>query len=237
MRANEPAESRILGLDNVPLDLPVAGAPSRALAAFLDYLVLMAILMVVFFVGIALVAALSLHSSLGAWLVGLLIVGFFLVEYGYFAGVEIAMGGSTFGKWVMGLRVVTAAGGRPGVAALLLRNCVRSVDLVVGVPLMILDPRSRRLGDRLAGTLVVHRRAREPELVLRRTPQGWGSREAALLEGFLRRAAELEPARADHMARLLLARIERDDATALLGLPEGLSALDTLRRAFGPEGA
>ena len=235
MRANEPAEGRILGLDNVPLDLPVAGAPSRALAAFLDYLVLMAVVIVLFFVAVAVLAALPRARDAGAWLLGILIVGYFAVEYGYFAGVEIAMGGSTFGKWVMGLRVVTDAGGRPGVAALLVRNCVRSVDLVVGLPLMILDPRSRRLGDRLAGTLVVHRRGREPELVLRRAPQGWGSREVALLEDFLRRAPELEPGRAERMARQLLARIEKDDAPALAGLPEGLSPVDALRRAFGTE--
>jgi uncharacterized RDD family membrane protein YckC len=235
MRVNEPAEGRILGLDNVPLDLPVAGAPSRVLASFLDYLVLTAIVIVVFFVGVVIAAALSLRSSAGLWILGLFVVGFFVIEYGYFAGVEIAMGGSTFGKWVLGLRVVTASGGRPGVSALLLRNCVRTVDLVVGLPLMVLDPRSRRLGDRLAGTLVVHRRAREPELVLRRTPQGWGSREVALLESFLRRAPELEPTRADRMARLLLARVQRDDAAALQGLPEGLSPVDALRRAFGSE--
>lgn len=236
MRANEPAEGRILGLDNVPLDLPVAGAASRALAAFLDYLVLAAIVLVVLFLGVVLVATLSLGSSRGAWVAALLIVGFFVIEYGYFAGVEIATGGSTFGKWVMGLRVVTRAGGRPGMAALLLRNCVRGADLIVGLPLMVLDPLSRRLGDRLGGTLVVHRQAREPEFVLKRAPQGWGSREVALLESFLRRASELEPARAESMARQLLARIERDDVALLQGVPGGLSPVETLRRAFEAEG-
>jgi len=236
MRANEPTEGRILGLDNVPLDLPVAGAASRALAAFLDYLVLAVILIVVLFLSVVLVAALSLGSSRGAWLAALLIVGFFVIEYGYFAGVEIATGGSTFGKWVMGLQVVTRAGGRPGVAALLLRNCVRGVDLIMGLPLMVLDPLSRRLGDRLGGTLVVHRQAREREFVLKRAPQGWGSREVALLESFLRRASELEPTRAESMARQLLARIERDDGALLEGVPGGLSPVETLRRAFETEG-
>jgi len=40
--ANEPedglAAETVLGLDNVPLDLPVAGVGPRVLAAFLDYL-------------------------------------------------------------------------------------------------------------------------------------------------------------------------------------------------------
>ena len=51
------------------------------------------------------------------------------------------------------LRVVTAEGGRPGASALLMRNLVRALDLVFGIPLMAVDPLSRRLGDRLAGTL------------------------------------------------------------------------------------
>ena len=33
-----PSEATVLALDNVPLELPIAGAGTRALAAFLDYL-------------------------------------------------------------------------------------------------------------------------------------------------------------------------------------------------------
>ena len=105
----------ILGLDNIRLDLPVAGLGSRSLAAFLDYLILLAVgilwsLFVAFLVS-------RLSPALAAVL---LLGGLFLLQWGYFAGLEIAMGGRTPGKRALRLRVVTAAGGTPGVAAFLL---------------------------------------------------------------------------------------------------------------------
>jgi uncharacterized RDD family membrane protein YckC len=143
----------ILGLDNIRLDLPVAGLGSRTLAAFLDYL------------GMGALAALWILLSLlmgalltSGWVPVFLLGGLFLIHWGYFAGLEIAMGGRTLGKRALQLRVVTAEGGTPGAGALLIRNLVRTIDLVAGVPLMAIDPLSRRLGDRLGGTLVVHDR-------------------------------------------------------------------------------
>ena len=234
--AREPSESTILGLDNVPLELPVAGAGSRTLSAFLDYLVL-AVVMIVSALAVTFLAVLTDLARLGSgFLLALVLIGLFLLDYGYFAGVEIASGGRSFGKWALGLQVVTRWGGRPGIAALLLRNCVRSVDLLVGVPLMAIDPLARRLGDRLAGTLVIQTRAREPEVVVHRFPAGWGGKEVAVLESFLRRAPELEPARAESMARHLLACIERDDRSLLDGIPPGLDTVETLKRAVRAEG-
>lgn len=182
------------------------------------------------------VASLAIGRTLSSfgWGFTLVIVGYFLIEYGYFAGCEIALGGRTPGKRALRLRVVTRHGGHPGVTALLLRNAVRSVDLLTGVPLMALDPLSRRVGDRLAGTLVVHDRPPEAEIVVRRVPAGWSGREVAVVESFFRRRRELEPARADALARRLLALVERDDPALLEGIA-GESAAETLRLGLGIE--
>jgi uncharacterized RDD family membrane protein YckC len=201
-------ETTVLGLDNVPLDLPVAGVGSRALAAFLDYLL---VGIAVFVWGALCVGAAATWRGLGWWMAAVFLVGFFIIEYGYFASVETLREGRTFGKWALGLRVVSREGGRPGTPSFLVRNAVRSVDLFVGIPLMALDPLSRRLGDRLAGTLVVHAQAPAPETVLTRAPRTWGVSEAALLETFLRRAPDMEGWRAERLARQLLACIEHDD--------------------------
>jgi uncharacterized RDD family membrane protein YckC len=201
-------ETTVLGLDNVPLDLPVAGVGSRALAAFLDYLL---VGIAVFVWGAACVGLAVLRPGLGWWMAAVFLVGFFIIEYGYFASVETLREGRTFGKWALGLRVVSREGGRPGTPAFLVRNAVRSVDLVVGVPLMALDPLSRRLGDRLAGTLVVHAQAPAPETLLTHAPRAWTVSEAALLETFLRRAPDMEAWRSERLARQLLACIEHDD--------------------------
>jgi hypothetical protein len=120
------------------------------------------------------------------------------------------MDGRTLGKNAVGLRVVSRDGSRPSNAALLLRNAVRTIDVALGVPLMTFDPLSRRLGDRLAGTLVVRTRAR-PSAVVRRIPAGFGPRQIALLEEFLVRCDELEAPKADRLAESLLAAIARTD--------------------------
>ena len=207
----------ILGLDNIRLDLPVASVGSRSLAAFLDYLIwaALAILWVIF--SVLVLGALS-QALVGVFL----ILGIFLLDWGYFAGFEIATGGRTPGKMALRLRVVTAEGGSPGPGALLMRNLVRSLDLIVGVPLMAFDPLSRRLGDRFAGTLVVHDRGdrgREVAPVLGRVPPGWGPRELAAVESFLARARSLEDtAGAFEMADRILDRIRRDAPELLAGV-------------------
>jgi uncharacterized RDD family membrane protein YckC len=223
-------DGTVLGLDNVPIGLPLGSLGSRALAAFLDY-ALLAVLMAGWVVGV-----IVLGRGLGfAWTAALLLVGMFVIDYGYFAGLELVLGGRTTGKRALGLRVVTRAGGRPGAASLLLRNVVRSVDLVVGVPLMALDPASRRLGDRLAGTLVVHERPREPEIVVRRVPAGWGGREVAVMESYFRRRNELDAPFAESLGRRLVALVRRDDPVLLQGVPE-VDPDETLRVALGIEG-
>jgi uncharacterized RDD family membrane protein YckC len=223
----DASDATVLGLDNVPLELPVAGAGSRTLAAFLDYLV---IGIAAFFWAVLCVALSTLRDRAGWWMLGIFLLGFFVIEYGYFAGVEIWREGQTFGKWALGLRVVTREGARPGNAALLVRNAVRTVDLVVGVPLMATDPLARRLGDRLAGTLVVHTHAPVREILLQRTPRGWDAQQAALLESFLRRAADMDAWRADRLAGQLLGCIERDDPQMGAQIERGLPPVEALRR-------
>ena len=186
----------------------MAGVGSRALAAFLDYLL---VGIAVFVWGGICMAIGAWRPGIGWWMVAVFLVGFFIIEYGYFASIETLREGRTFGKWALGLRVVSREGGRPGTPAFLVRNAVRSVDLVVGVPLMALDPLSRRLGDRLAGTLVVHAHPPAPETLLTHPPRAWTVAETALLETFLRRAPDMEPWRSERLARQLLACIEHDD--------------------------
>jgi len=225
----EQKDPTVLGLDNVPLDLPVAGIGSRLLAGFVDYVVI-ALVAVAWFTGVAfLTGALHLHWG---WSAAILVLGYFALEYGYFAGLELARG-RTLGKWALDLRVATRSGGRPGPAALLLRNLVRSVDLAVGVPLMAFDPLARRLGDRLGGTLVLHRPEARRQLELRRVPPSWGPREIAVLESFLERSPDMDPARCRAIARRFLHAVARSDPHFLDGHDPSLDPLAELRRAFG----
>ena len=232
--AGAPAETTVLGLDNVPLELPVAGPGSRSLAAFLDYLL---VIIALFAWGAGCLALSAAGPDLGWWMLAAFFVGAFLIESGYFAASEIVREGQTFGKWALGLRVVTREGARPGAAALLIRNAVRTVDLFAGVPLMAIDPLARRLGDRLAGTLVVHVHAPARETLLRRLPQGWGVQQAAVLESFLRRAPDMEGWRAERLAGQLLDCIERDDPSLGAQIDRTLTRVEALRRVLETGGA
>jgi uncharacterized RDD family membrane protein YckC len=218
----------ILGLDNIRLDLPVAGLGSRSLAATLDYLVLTA-LAILWVLLCAFVFALLARGWMPIFLLG----GLFLLDWGYFAASEIAMGGRTLGKRALQVRVVTAEGGTPGPGALLIRNLVRSIDLLVGVPLMAIDPLSRRLGDRLAGTLVVHDHRPEVGPLLGRVPPGWGARELAAVEALLARAGTLEdPALVRRLAERVLDRIRRDAPELLAGVDTAADPMTVIRQAL-----
>jgi uncharacterized RDD family membrane protein YckC len=223
-------EETVLAMDNIPLALPVAGIGSRALAATLDYL-LVAVLAATWIFGL-LFAGSRLETRIGGgWTFAIALLGLFVLEYGYFAGVEAVTGGRSFGKWALALRVVSRDGGRASVGSLLLRNMVRLLDTLVGVWFMLLDPLSRRIGDRLAGTLVVHTRAQERDVVVGRIPAGWGAREVAVVESLLRRADGMDPARARVLASDLITCIERDDPSLLAGTPADADPLQRLRYA------
>ena len=212
----------ILGLDNVPLDLPLAGIGSRTLAATIDYFVLTALLLLWIAGGSI---ALGLLGLGGGWVAAIVILGVFVIQWGYFAILEIAMDGRTLGKRWVGLRVVARHGGRPGTGALLARNFLRSVDIAVGLVVMAFDRRFRRLGDMVAGTLVVHDRS-DDELRLGRLPASWGAREIAVVESFLRRADRMERPTAGRLAGQLLDWIRRSDP----GFDLGSEAKDPVAR-------
>lgn len=208
METEDNSGAAIYGLDNVRLELPLAGIGSRTLAAAIDHALLVLLQVVWLFGGTAFLGLLGL--DLGGWGFGLLVAGLFLLQWGYFAIFEIALSGQTPGKLAVGLRVVSYRGGRTTATALLVRNFLRSFDLFIGLPLMAVDRRARRLGDLVAGTLVVHRReAARDELRLGRYPAGWGAREVAVVEGFLRRARYMERSRAQGLADQILEWIVR----------------------------
>ena len=227
-----PRES-ILGLDNIRLDLPVASVGSRSLAVILDYCVVAAL----GFLWI-LLCFLVLMTTLPDLAPVFLIVGMFLLDWGYFAAFEIASGGRTLGKMALHLRVVTAEGGTPGAGSFLIRNLLRSLDLLFGVPLMAIDPLARRLGDRLAGTLVVHERGVEAGPVLGRVPPGWGPRELTAVESFLARARSLQEedtAGTWEMADRILLRIRRDAPELLTGIDTRADPVAAIRAALQVE--
>lgn len=203
-------------LDNVPLELPLAGVASRGLAFAIDSVLLAAISAVWLIVIMAVTAGVGLAVG---WIWGFGLLGVFLLQWGYFVFFEIRMRGGTPGKAALKLRVVSAQGGTPSPSALVIRNVLRMFpDMLVGVILMAVDPMSRRAGDRLAGTLVIHEGEERGGLVLGRIPQGWGGPEVAVVEAYLERAAMLDSAASMELGRRIYHWIERDHPELLEGI-------------------
>ncbi len=202
----EQHQPAILGIDNVRLELPIAGLGSRTLAASIDHFLLFLLQVLWLATSATVLPQIGLPAG---WDLAILFLGIFLLQFGYFAAFEIGLNGRTPGKIAVGLRVTSRLGGRTTPAAILIRNFIRTFDLFLGIPVMAVDRRARRLGDFIAGTLVVHHREdRHKSVQLSRHPAGWGAREIAVIESFLHRAELMDGGRAQSLAARLLRWIE-----------------------------
>jgi uncharacterized RDD family membrane protein YckC len=83
----------------------------------------------------------------------------FLVTLGYFAVLESSGSGKTLGKLIAGIGVADASGGKATFSQALMRNILRLVDglvfYIVGIILILNSDKNQRLGDRVAGTVVL----------------------------------------------------------------------------------
>jgi uncharacterized membrane protein SpoIIM required for sporulation/uncharacterized RDD family membrane protein YckC len=205
--------------ENVVLDYEIAGMGSRLHAAFIDMVWYVLIVLALIVVG-AFLAAMGLAVS-GAMDVLLIIVGG-LGFWAYFTFFEARREGQTPGKRTAGIRVVRDTGHPVTLAAAAARGLLRAVDLfppvmALDVLLMVLHPRARRLGDLVAGTIVVRDRPVEaplPEPVAvaddDSTPPELDDAEFRILREFIERAPSLTPELRDRFATRLEERfVER----------------------------
>ncbi|MBX7098531.1 MAG: RDD family protein [Myxococcaceae bacterium] len=156
--------------ERVALDLPVAGIGHRALAWLADAGVMFVALLLVYFV-YSLVgrSVLEVAQDLsGAGRAVALLAGFAILQ-GYWSGFEIAWRGQTPGKRLLRIRVVRRDGAPASAFELVTRNLLRAIDFLpmcypAGVVTMLVDRHHRRLGDLVAGTVLV----REERIALSR---------------------------------------------------------------------
>lgn len=149
--------------EQISLELPLAGIGSRFLAIIIDTLIQAALYLIT-----ALIAIFSLPLGTSAFtflpnLVGPALAIFigFAIYWGYFAIFEILWKGQTPGKKFVGIRVIKESGRPMNAFEAIGRNLMRAVDILpgiygVGLVCMMLNRQSRRLGDFVAGTVVVH---------------------------------------------------------------------------------
>lgn len=185
--------------EGVPLHLPAAGPVPRALAWAIDFVIRVGALML-----------LSIPLTvLGEFGQGLYLGLMFLLMWAYTI-VQEALWGRTVGKRVLGLRVVAQDGAPIGWMAAITRNLLRTVDMLpfayaLGLLSSLFDRNGRRLGDLVAGTVVVHDSARPlPGSVAIDTvlapPQPLQPAEQAAIIAFAERAPRLSGPRQQELA-------------------------------------
>lgn len=192
----------VLTPEGVALRLRAAGPVPRALAWAIDLAIRFALL---------LVCALLL-TPLGKAASGVYLLVLFALFWAYPVICEGAFGGQTPGKRVLELRVIAADGAPLGWVAAFVRNLLRAVDMLpfgyaAGLVTSLSDPWGRRLGDLVAGSLVVH--APRERIVLPalgdalHAPQvALRPAEQAAVIAFAERAGQLTPERQAELADL-----------------------------------
>ena len=142
--------------ERVSFDYQVAGLGTRAIAQLLDLLIVAGILIAVFFFASA-AATVTGSSTVGTLI---LIIGAFIVVFGYFWISEALFSGQTVGKKAFRLRAVGDRGEPLTFMQAGIRNVVRIVDFLpygygVGMIVLFANGKGKRLGDLAAGTIVV----------------------------------------------------------------------------------
>lgn len=207
----------------VSLEFPVAGTGSRAIACVIDYLI-QGVAFTVIVLLIALLASMAPHTASTAqpatstnnspsetWAMAIFALVLFLFQWGYFTLFEAFWGGRTPGKRLLNLRVLQQSGRSIGFLDAFTRNLLRIVDglpgfYLVGIVCLFATRRSQRLGDLVAGTIVVHERKIESSLW-----EGTGARQITAPLAQLAPATEAARSTglpADRIARLSPAELE-----------------------------
>lgn len=257
----------LLSPEGVRLDFALAGPAPRIFAYGIDFAIILVLMFLLFLsvvtsfpIGHAISHWLVSHGRelqrqgrsqnpnprvIGAVegaIIAVVMLAQFVIEFGYFTFWEMVTNGRSPGKAAVGLRVVGRNGYPIDLRSSLVRNVMRIVDMLpayylVGLISIILSPGSERLGDHVAGTIVVRLDRPEAAAVVDSGPEAAalsltreqlariGPREIQLIRATLRRVDELPGARGDDLirevadamrARLEIAEPTPDDARDFL---------------------
>jgi uncharacterized RDD family membrane protein YckC len=234
--------------EQIDLEFPLAGLGSRALAMMFDTLIQAVVVLVVFIV-LALTEPDLASHWVGArnWTIAIVVFGAFCLYWGYFAFFEVIWNGQTPGKRHAKIRVISETGRPVTVFEAIARNFLRVIDsfaaYAVGCIAIAIDTRNRRLGDMVAGTVVVHEVEPQEDAYwyatsnpsvpgLLQTVTKLSIQELQLIEAFLNRRLDLPPERRQQTANEIAERIGRRLGIASTERPSDETFLEEVTRSF-----
>lgn len=155
--------ARINTTQNVTIDYEVASAGERVLARLLDVVLFLGYMFLVSVISNLVIHNLSYREQREVTAVVYLILPLPIMTYTLWC--ESLFGGRTFGKMVLGLKVVKTDGTPAGVAEFSFRWITRVLEesiifTALALPVCIISEKSQRIGDMIAGTIVIRSKVR-----------------------------------------------------------------------------
>lgn len=156
----DPQQLDVATPDRVALQLPVAGVGYRGLAYLTDAAAMFTFWIVLYFASSFLTNVWDDFKALSGIGQTIAVFGVFAAQWCYWTVCEIAWNGQTVGKRLLRVRVVRMDGAPITPLESVLRNLMRFVDFLpagyaIGLISMLATRDHRRVGDLVAGTIVI----------------------------------------------------------------------------------
>ncbi len=231
--------------EQVVVSYTLAGVGARSAAALIDYAIVWTLIIGFWTLLVMLANSIApdpAHSAdttntqmSGAVAISIVLLVSFAIQWGYYVLFEALWDGQTPGKRRLGIRVVQDGGYSVSFSASAVRNIARVVDMQpgflysVGIASAVISKTGKRLGDMMAGTIVVRERLRKGARL--DFGEGTGARELVatlsdsdfvLLDRFVGRLESLEAER----RAIIIARLAQRFGAELR--PEGSAPLTAL---------
>src|SRR5690625_1803955 len=150
----------------VSLRFQSANLGSRAVAFIIDNLIVAVAQVIILILAVLAVGGFESFFSMaesGFLILALVIIILFIINYGYYIFFEYFNTGQTPGKRIVGIRVIQDNGHNITMLSSIIRNLMRIIDSLpsayfIGILMVFFHAENKRLGDLVAGTIVVHER-------------------------------------------------------------------------------
>lgn len=156
--------------ERVPLHFALASIGNRFLASAIDHTIQFMVLALVVITGVIVMNVSNLANTIESapkWVIAIMILLIFLIFSSYFAFFEWIWSGQTPGKRWLRLRVIREDGRPITFWEACVRNLLRTFDMMpapfysIGLISVFINSRDQRVGDLVAGTVVVREREAE----------------------------------------------------------------------------
>jgi uncharacterized RDD family membrane protein YckC len=209
--------------ESVELEFTLAGIGNRAQALMVDYVLLTGLIAVVIFTGTILFPQFTPVVRKWYLAIGLLVT--FSIFVGYFIFFESLWQGQTPGKRYAKIRVIRDDGRPTGLSQATLRALLRPIDdvLSIGFLMIVFNKQEKRLGDLIAGTVVIQeeRPSIDQKLILSNLTESFATQlqevsnlslllpdDFASIREFLQRRQHLQPEARKTLSRQLALQLK-----------------------------